>query len=47
MRIRSTPSKGTIVMLSFPARDRLPKPGDYRWGASVELHTMEKSALRH
>ena len=46
MRIRSTPSKGTIVMLSFPARERLPKPG-YRWGAAVQLHTMEKSALRH
>ncbi len=47
MRIRSTPSKGTIVMLSFPARERLPKPTDYKWGASVQLHTTEKSALRH
>ncbi len=47
MRIRSTPSKGTIVMLSFPARERPPKPVDYKWGSSVQLHTTEKSALRH
>jgi two-component system, cell cycle sensor histidine kinase PleC len=47
MRIRSTPKKGTIVMLRLPIKERPPAPIDYKWGASVHLRTIEKSSLRH
>jgi len=47
MRIRSTPNRGTIVMLRIPNKQRTPKPPEYKWGSSVRLHTTEESALRH
>jgi two-component system cell cycle sensor histidine kinase PleC len=47
MRIRSTPNKGTIVMLRLPTKERLPKPIDYKWGSSLHVRTTEKRSLRH
>jgi two-component system cell cycle sensor histidine kinase PleC len=47
MRIRSTPNKGTIVLLRLPTKERVPPPIDYKWGSSVHLRTTEKSTLRH
>ena len=47
MRIRSTPNKGTIVMLRIPNKQRTPKPLEYKWGSSVRLHATGESSLRH
>ncbi|MEZ5789090.1 MAG: ATP-binding protein, partial [Xanthobacteraceae bacterium] len=49
IRIRSTPNKGTVVVLRLPAEEQReaqrPKQIDYDWGRRIE--PVEKSTTRH
>jgi two-component system cell cycle sensor histidine kinase PleC len=47
MRIRSTPNKGTVVVLRLPAEQRTPKPIDYDWSSAMRAHGAGARPVRH
>ncbi len=47
MGIRSTPNKGTVVVLRFPAEQRVHRPIDYNWSAVLRAETAGERPVRH
>jgi two-component system cell cycle sensor histidine kinase PleC len=48
IRIRSTPNKGTVVVLRLPSNERTLRPIDYEWGTSLRRPPMrEQRPVRH